>query len=128
MIITKFGVFIALYDRIVIPASEIAQSDWLFTAQHYVVLVSSDIVSIVTECEKENVLQSPQQAHLNQTTTDFSIDLSTEDDDFLSHTPSSMLSRNSVMSSLKCNQPIFYICSVMINYNDYNHECFFIAS
>ena len=28
---------------IVIPASEIAQSDWLFTAQHYVVLVSSDV-------------------------------------------------------------------------------------
>ena len=27
--------------QIGIPASEIAQSDWLFTAQHYVVLVSS---------------------------------------------------------------------------------------
>ena len=62
-----------------------------------------NVVSSVTECEKENVLQSPQQANLNQTTTDFSIDLSTEDDDFLSHIPSSMLSRNSVMSSLKCN-------------------------
>ena len=84
-----------------------------------------NVVSNVTECEKENVLQSPQQANLNQTTTDFSIDLSidlsTEDDDFLSHIPSSMLSRNSVMSSLKCNQPIFYNCSVTINYSNYNH-------
>ena len=80
-----------------------------------------NVVSSVTECEKENVLQSPQQANLNQTTTDFSIDLSTEDDDFLPHFPSSMLSRNSVMSSLKCNQPIFYNCSVTINYNNYNH-------
>ena len=80
-----------------------------------------NVVSSITECEKENILQSPQQANLNQTTTDFSIDLSTEDDDFLSHIPSSMLSRNSVMSSLKCNQPIFYNCSVTINYNNYNH-------
>ena len=88
--------YVVVMINIVIPASEIAQSDWLFTAQDYVVLVSSrhiirisghkndcsikhyarklsaarkrtisSVLSSLTECEKENVLQSPQQANLN---------------------------------------------------------------
>ena len=82
----------------------------------------SSVLSSVTECKKENFPQPSEckQAKLNQTTTDFSIHLSTEDDDFLSRIPSSLLSRNNVISSSKSNQPIFYNCSVTINYN-YNH-------
>ena len=52
---------------IIIPTTEIAQSDWLLTEQHFVVLVSNDIICL-HYCLGENITFMQRNNRLNLST------------------------------------------------------------